>query len=463
MLIAAYNKNSRSANKPEYTEVEFADIFIEQHGEDVRYVADQKQWLNWNVSIWERSLGEVSQRAIDTARSLWAKSDRLMDAETRRLAIRQVRRFLSHYGITGMLAVAKHSKKIAIQSADLDRNPNLLGVRNGVVDLVTGKLCPARRQDLVTRRANVTHDHTADCPEFRRYLAGILPESVVRFLQTVVGYALTGHVFEKVIVFLVGAGNNGKTTLMEVIRFVLGEYSEQLLVDSLLASPGESSAAARSDFADLQGKRFVSVSEPDESHQISAGRVKYLSGMGEIKSKHMRQDHSRFSPTHTLFMDVNSRPRLPGSDLALWSRVIEIPFRETIPKDKQDKHLLAKLKAEAPGILNWMIDGCVRWQSEGLVYPEEVRRAIEEYQSAMDPVGLFLGRCTMGEELFESKDRLYRKFVSQSEDDDWHLTKNQFGRELTKRGIKSGRVGAERRWVGLRGPRCPVSLVDFED
>ena len=337
-----------------------------------------------------------------------------------------------------------------------------LNVLNGTLDLKTGELRPHRCEDLITKIAPVEYRSDAKAPRFQKFLKRILPNKKVRFfLRRVFGYAITGYVFEKIVLILYGSGDNGKTTLLEIIRQVLGGYAGQILINVLMANRGEVSAAARSDPADLRGKRFVTSSESEAGQQLAEAQLKYLTGMGKIKAKRMRKDHFEFDPTHKLFIDANHKPVIRGTDEAIWNRICPIQFQVSIPKDEQDKQLLDGLKAEASGILRWLVAGCLEWQREGFSLPEEIRSALDEYRLEMDSIERFLRICVQDSSSQVTKKSLHEHFLAWcDENDEKSISKKSFGGKLRAKGFETHLgTGGTHYWQGIS---LFVNVFEFE-
>src|SRR5262249_51515381 len=265
---------------------------------------------------------------------------------------------------------------------DFDTDPLLLNCKNGTLDLRTGELRAHSRRDLITKMCAVRYNDTAKCPVFLRFLDTIFNQSgdLMAYVQRILGYALTDDVGEKALFCFHGDGNNGKTTLLEVVRYLLADYAGQIMIESLLTDNPFHRSTALADLADLRGARFVTTSEADRGKHLAEAQIKQLTGMGQVKSCRKYENPVEFPPTFKIFMDTNHKPMVRGQDAAIWSRLKLIPFTVTIPKDEIDKNLLEKLKREAPGILRWAVEGCLEWQRDGLNEPSEVSESVQEWQ-----------------------------------------------------------------------------------
>lgn len=294
---------------------------------------------------------------------------------------------------------------------ELDRDPWLLNVKNGTLDLRTGELREHRREDLITKLAPVEYDPDADSPTWEAFLETVVPnEDTRRFLQRAVGYSLTGVVGEKVLPCLLGRGDTGKTTFIEAVMDLLGDdYAAPAAPDLLLSKRGSSHPT---ELADLLGKHFVPTVEVEEGRRLAESLVKQLTGGDRIKARYMREDFFEFRPTHKVWLAANHAPIIRGGDDAIWNRVKKVSFDVVIPKERQDRRLREKLRAEASGILAWAVRGCLEWQRDGLGEPGEVAAATAEYREDMDTFAEFLAeKCVLEAEEWISAARLRRAYA----------------------------------------------------
>lgn len=359
-------------------------------GEDFRYVPEWGRWLCWDGRRWARDMtGEITRQAKAVTEAILDEARANQDDKLFKWGIRSQ----SAGKIAAAVELATTERSIPILAEQLDRDPWLLCVANGTINLRTGQLQPHRRADLITRATQVNWDPDATCPVFDTFLERVIADPDVRaFLQRFFGYCLTGDVSEQVLVICHGSGSNGKSTLMTVLEEMLGEHagpaSPRLLVD-------EKHGEHPTQIADLHGKRLIVAQEVQQGHRLDEELVKVLTGGDRLKARFMRQDYWSFTPTHKLMLCTNHKPRIAGTDHAIWRRIRLIPFDVVIPDHEQDKALGDKLRAELPGILRWTVAGCRNWQDRGLQPPQAVVAATDEYRVEMDLVAQFLAdTCT---------------------------------------------------------------------
>lgn len=429
-----------------------AERLVTRVGRDLRYCALWTHWLHWNGRYWEMDESETVVRlAKETVRTIYADAAVSNDAVERRKIAKFALGSESAPRIRAMLELARSESAIPLQPDDFDRDPWLLTVANGTVDLHTGALLPHQREHLITRGLDVAYDPEALCPTFTHFLQRILggdPE-VVAFVQRAIGYSLTGSTEEQCLFIAWGTGSNGKSTLLDLLLDLLGAYARQTPTDTLMARRND---AIPNDIARLQGARFVASTETDEGKRLSEPLIKQLTGGDRIAARFMRAEWFEFKPTFKLWLATNHKPIIRGTDHAIWRRIRLIPFTVTIPESEQDRRLPARLRAELPGILRWAIDGCLAWQRDGLTPPASIIAATDSYRVEMDLLALWIEDCcTVGDTLTDTATALYRSYVNWCENNGQKpLAQRSFGLRLAERGMQSDRTMYGRFWVGIQ-------------
>ncbi|WP_316214317.1 MULTISPECIES: phage/plasmid primase, P4 family [unclassified Bradyrhizobium] len=288
---------------------------------------------------------------------------------------------------------------VAIDKLDSDRMK--INVRNGTLvvaksddgDYVQFK--PHDPADLITKLAPVDYDPQAEAPVFDAFLGRIQPLDTMRaFLLQWFGLSLTGDVSEQKLAFFYGKGGNGKSVLIDAVSHVAGDYGETVPIETFLdQGKARNAGQATPDLAILPGVRFLRTSEPEKGAKLAEALIKLATGGEPIQARHLNRDFFKFYPLFKLTMSGNYRPTISGADDGIWRRVRLVPFQVTIPKEERDPHLIDKLRKEASGILNRLLDGLRVWFDKGLQEPEEVVQATAEYRDASDPLGRFIGVC----------------------------------------------------------------------
>lgn len=370
------------------TDMGNAERFIDQHAHVLRYVADLGHWVRWDGKRWEQTDDKVAQGlARHTAREMLREV--YESPEERRPFIRKWQHASeARRALESMAALAKTFEQIRIKAGQLDADPMLLNVQNGTIDLRTGALRAHVQSDQITKISPVAFDSAAACPTWDRFLERILPSEALRaHLKRCIGYSLTGHVSEQVLFFAHGHGSNGKSTFLTTLQHVLGEYARQGSPDLLLASHNDPHPTSK---AALKGARFVVCSEVEQGRTFAETTVKELTGGDVISARFMRENFFDFNPTHKIFLAANHKPKVRGTDHAIWRRIRLIPFYATITEAEKDPALKDKLKAEASGILAWAVRGCLEWQRDGLGTSPEVLEATQGYREDQDLIAQFI-------------------------------------------------------------------------
>jgi putative DNA primase/helicase len=352
--------------------------------------------------------------------------------------------------INAMIELARSEPGIAIKPEDLDRDPWLFNCSNGTLDLRSGKLREHRRDDLLTKLCPTPYEPEATCPLWEKTLSTIFAEnaSLVDYLRRLCGYCLTGTTGEQILPIFWGEGSNGKSLVFEVVRFVLGTEYVGVGANELLGSGNGNYEPHPTYLADLFGRRLVTLAETREGGRLNEAQIKKLTGGDRIKARGMREDFWEFTPTHKIWLATNHKPDVRGTDHGIWRRLRLLPFtvrfwdpdkRETGPEHlRADKGLPDKLKAEASGILAWMVRGCLEWQAGGLNEPEEVQIATSEYRGEQDVIAAFIrDRCQVDPE-YECRAgdlyAAYRQWHEASGESGKPMSGRRFGEELPKKG-----------------------------
>ena len=345
-------------------------------------------WLIHDGKRWLRDdLFQVKELAKTTAR-LIAEESRYLQEDTARAARRTfATQSLSTGALDRMLKSAK--SLLAVEDARLDADPWLLNVENGTIDLRTGLREKHDPRDLLTKMAPVRADRRARCPLFKKFLKRITGGDADFGSLFRVGYSLTGITTEQVLFFVHGkSGNNGKSTLVNLIRDMLGDYGLHTPTETLLVKQYDNAIPA--DLARLDGARMVTAIEANFNRHLDEARIKSMTGGEPITARFMRQDFFQFAPVLKLWLVANDRPRVRGTDKAFWRRVRVIPLTIEIPEAERDLDLLTKLRTEWPGILAWAGRRSLKWQRQGLVQPDVVRSATKGWQQEMDHLKRFV-------------------------------------------------------------------------
>lgn len=422
-----------------------AELFADLHGDTVRFDHKQGRWLLWDNNRWvEDNQEKVRGLMKQTARQRRELVSGLEDGDEWMQQVKWALRSESRYGIDSALELAKSEPSVSDAGDGWDANSMLLGVANGVVDLTTGQFRTATQADLITKFSPVNFDASVECPRFEQFLDEIFDgdQDRIRYIQTVVGYTLTGSVEEHCLFACFGSGRNGKSTLLEVLMYIMGDYAVDLPFSTLETQHiiGEG--------ANLPGARFAKAVEIREGRRLDEARVKSWTGGDTISVRPLYRNAFSFQPTHKLWLAFNHKPVITEDSPAIWNRIHLIPFERKFEKQAADKKLLATLKSEAPGILNWAIEGCLAWQREGLQASAAIERATHDYQQESDLLQPFLAElCEEGPEFQVPKGELREAYQAWCREP---MSQKAFAEKMRSRGFREGSTGTVRFWAGLR-------------
>jgi putative DNA primase/helicase len=413
------------------TDLGNARRFADANRDQLRHVPEWG-WLGWDRRRFCRDvLGAPVEAAKRVAASIYADAAACAataaasvnggDASFKGAPVEEMAKFArgssKRSAIESMIALARTEPEIATRRESFDADPFLLNVLNGTINLREGELRPHRQSDMLTKLAPVDYDPAARAPQWESFLERVQPDPEVRaWLQRFLGYTLTGDVREQAIAFLLGAGANGKSVLLDVTLGVLGDYGLRAAPDLVLAKHGE---AHPTELADLDGKRLVVCSEIEQGRMWAESTIKRITGDTTVTARRMRQDFYTFPATHKLVVAANTKPKVRGTDHGIWRRMKLVPWAVRIPTDEQDRELPAKLLAtEASGVLAWLVRGCLAWLREGLGTARAIDDATADYRADQDTLGRWIAeRCDLRNELWQGTSGLYENYTAWSKDE----------------------------------------------
>jgi putative DNA primase/helicase len=434
------------------TDLGNAERFARINANEVRYVAPWRSWLVWDGRRWRRDdTCDVERRAKEAVRSIWQESSLGEDRDARAQIAKWAEKSEGIGRVKAMVDLARAEPGIALTPAAFDTHPFLFTVANGTIDLRTGQLAEHRPSDLMTKASSIVYDYTATCPLWVKFLARIFDNDrdLISYVQRAIGYSLTGDTREQCLHVLHGVGQNGKSTFLEVLAYILGDYAIQADFATFLDK--QANDGPRNDIARLAGARLVRSVEVGEGKRFNEPVLKLLTGDDIVAARFLYSEAFEFRPTFKLWLAANHKPVIRGADLGIWRRMRLVPFVVTIPDNEKDDTLKERLFAEAPGILAWAVRGCREWQEYGLQPPEIVRAATQDYKSESDIIGAFLDDCCELDALYSVRSGdLYEAYRDWARQGGEHvLSHTSFGRRIDERGFDVRKNGVKYR-VGLR-------------
>jgi len=425
---------------PAFSDEALALRFAERHAGNLRYVAAWGRWMVWTESCWR---ADETLCVFDRVRSICREAAAGCDKLGVATAI------ASGKTVAAVERLVRSDRRIAATIDQWDSDPWLLNTSDGVIDLKTGALRPHRPEDYITKITSV--GPRGKCPRFLAFLDRITgaDADLAGYVRRVLGYSLTGLTREHALFFAYGTGANGKSVLLTTAAGILGDYHKTAPLETFVASNGDRHPT---DLAGLRGSRLVTASETEEGRRWAEARIKQLTGGDRVSARFMRQDFFEFLPQFKLIIAGNHKPSLRSVDEAIRRRFHLVPFAVTIPADERDGELAEKLKSEWPGILAWLIEGCLQWQAEGLRPPSAVLDATAAYLEAEDAIAAWIDeRCERVTGDWASLSALYASWS------DWAAKAGEIagsqkglGEKLKTRGFVDHKRNVGKGFYGLR-------------
>jgi putative DNA primase/helicase len=360
------------------------------HGRAV-YCPQLHKWLTFGLR-WQRDGSkQIHTMTSSLSRHALREASSVQEDNARAEAVKRALCLGKRKTMENAIALAETNPKVIVHLSQLDTDPWLIGVENGTLNLQTGQLVQTSIKAYVTRGVGTAFDPHAICPIWEGFIKRVTRGhyGLAEFIQRSVGYSLTGQTVEHVFWFLHGAGRNGKSTFIETLQNLSGEYGARSS-EKLLAMSKHGADTPQDEVAGLHGCRFLFGSETQEGVRLNEKFIKDLTGGDTVHGRQLYKEGVQFRPTCKLWMFGNHRPDICGTDHGIWRRVQLVPFTATITAEEIDKDLPAKLCTELPGILNWAIAGLRQWETAGLAAPRCVTSATAEYQSDQDILGDFI-------------------------------------------------------------------------
>ncbi|GAB4575753.1 MAG: phage/plasmid primase, P4 family [Anaerolineae bacterium] len=460
--LALNDSRLRELDQRPYTDAGQGEAFADLWADVLRYVPGIG-WMIWTGNRWQLDDKEaVVQYAIMAAR---ARQEAVLarhipqGEEHQQNALQRnkerdakwARSAESTRGINATLQMARTVPHLIEDHGNFDADPMLLGVSNGVVDLRTGHLRPSTQADLISKTCGIPFFPDAQAPLWEQFLQEIFngDEHLVAYIQRAVGYSFTSSTQEQCFFLCYGTGANGKSTFLNMLKAVGGDYVTNTPFSTF---EHRQQSSTGQEIVELRGRRIVLSNETNEGTRLNEARIKAITGGDLITGRYLYARQSiTFQPTFHLWLAANHKPAISGGDEGIWRRVRLIPFTRTFRGHQQDKLLDSKLRNELPGILAWAVRGALAWQQQGLNEPQSVQDATQSYRDESDIIGQFLSERTIsGPELQAPSGQLYSIYERwTTENGLFTLSSVKFARDLEERGYIKKRNARVRFWCGL--------------
>lgn len=370
--------------------------FIDLYGHEVRFLAEAKDWVYFDGRKWRFDRGgfvwtrliKVIERTPGDCGATPASLKYLASAKT-----------TAHLG--GIETGAKRMDGMCLSETEMDKDDHLLNCLNGVVNLVSGEKTPHNKSMFMSKIVEVNYDPMAEAPEFMKFLRSIMcgDESLVEFLQIYFGYSLTGLPPDRIFAIFYGSGRNGKSTLMQIISAIMGDYHVSARVQSIMQTNQGPLDKIGEDLIPLRGARLASMQEAEKGVKLNEGKIKELTGRDRLKCRYLHSNlWLEWVNTAKLVLSTNHKPRISGTDSGIWDRVALVPFLYRIPDEALDPDLPDRIvRDEAAGVLSWMVQGAVKFyaQNKKIHRPDAIKVATNEYRNDEDIIGRFADQCVV--------------------------------------------------------------------
>ncbi|WP_342550939.1 phage/plasmid primase, P4 family [Lysinibacillus sp. FSL M8-0216] len=408
------------------------------YGDHIRYSYIRKNWYYYDGKIWQIDQEGMIKMLVDkTVEKM--KNEALFipegvdEEEVRNNFIKHIKATRSSKGKTNMLKETEHLT--SVKPSQFDSDIDLFNVQNGYLDLKTSTLMEHDKSKYFTKISNVEFTDKIGCSLWLEFLDQIFDgdKALIDYMQRAVGYSLSGSTQEQMMFILYGNGRNGKSVFLDIITEMFGSYATNIQPQTIMVK--QQSSGANSDIARLAGARLVTTTEPNEGVRLDEGLVKQLTGGDKVTARFLYENEFDFEPQFKLWMATNHKPIIRGTDDGIWRRLAIIPFTVQIPENKIDYNLTNKLKREITAILNWAVEGYLKWQKDGLKEPEIIKQQRQEYRVEMDSIECFIEECCIKAPQFRVPAKtLFNEYKNWASDNgQYMMSSTKFGREMGKK------------------------------
>lgn len=445
----------------ELSEDSIAESFAAQHGDDWRCVRPWNKWLFWDGEAW---LEDRSDSRVEPMRQLLRAA---ANSGVARNLTADARRKLGKQAVAyAALRYAETDPRIRSLPEDWDTDPYMLGVPGGVVSLRDAKLIESAREHHITMRCPIAPERGEPklWLSMLRYWLGE-DDDVIGFVRRYMGYCLTGDGREQCMAFFYGPAASGKGTTMRLLSYILGSlpppevnkfrsYHYEAPISTFLESRNDRHST---ELAAMHQKRLITSEEPAAGARWDEAKIKWLTGGSFVTARYMRGDNFSFTMTGKIIVAANHRPRLATTDAAIKRRMHVVPFEHPVPDEDRDNALDAKLRAEAPQILHWLIEACLEWQECGLGLPEKISAATETYLQAEDVLAQWIDESCERDSDCDSK-TLYQNYCRWAEEQGEKVwSRRAWANALVERGFQTRKgTGGMRMICGLTPRLAPA-------
>ncbi len=431
-----------------------ADRLIYHYGSILKYNFTEGCWFIWNGKVWQTDekafIFELCKKTVKIIKTEAHALDKSKEEDY----LNFYRKCLKHSAYTNIAEIAKSEPQVAALQNYFDGNPNQLNLQNGTFDLKEMKFKAHDPLNMITKIVDYSYQPNAECPAWNMFLSEIFLDNheLIRFIQKLVGYSLTGNTDLQRVIFCYGSGANGKSVFFAVMAMLLGDYYQKAPLELIIHSGHGNSVS--NDVARLAGARVAVLQEIPEGKRINESKLKDLSGGDRITARFLFKDYFEFTPQCKIWFYGNHKPKINGTDEGIWRRIIMIPFVYTVPEEKRRpmSDMLFDFMKELPGIFNWALAGLVDYYENGLSVPTVVNQAMTGYRNEQDILKSFLDDSAVCDEGLKIKQKsLYESYCRWSEQfGDKPMSARRFSDKMKEKGFENQRgSGGAYEWIGV--------------
>jgi putative DNA primase/helicase len=431
-------------------------LLVNKFGDRLRFVHHHNAWYLWNGSYWQKDEQEqIIGFAREIGHDILTRAATIEDSTIRDRVLKFGHSSLNAARLFNMPKIARADGRITLRADDLDRDPMLLHAPNGTINLHTGGLQPPEQSDYITKSVAIPYNPRATCPLWLGFLDLVFAKNreLIDHFQCLCGYTLTGSTAEKIFVLAIGTTGTGKTTAIDTVANILGDYAISTAAATFIQR--QSTGRATPEIARLHGARMIGTSETDEGAKLATALIKRFSGNTKMVASHLYAPEFSFIPAGKIWIDTNHKPRIPAHDDAVWERLIYLPFNVKIGGTPIDvKDYKSVLQHEWPGILTWMVEGVTRYRYEGLRRPQISVTASDDYRAESDLFAEFIEeRCRIRADERVLVTTLHKAYVGWS-NTSVPIGRGTFANRIEERGFPRRRFsnGINFEGIGLKIP-----------
>lgn len=397
--IKGGGSNRPSSNSPIPTnDKSNAQRYALLYGDVVKYDHNQnggRGWMIWNGKRWVKDdTAQVHRYYNDMVEGMLEEAWEIEDEDSQKMFLKWINKCGSNATSEATMREVTKLENISTKTDTFDSYPHLFNAQNGTINLNTFELLPHNAENMLTQisQTELGNGTPKRWIQFIDEITGGHKE-LGDYLQRCIGYSMTGSTDEQCIFFLYGMGANGKSTFLDIITAVMGDYAKNVESRTLMVKKNDSSA--NSDIARLKGSRFVTAVETNEGAYLDESLVKHITSGEIVTARFLYGNEFQYIPQFKIWMATNHKPKIKGTDKGIWRRIKLIPFTVTFDDMHKDVNLKQKLMAELPDIMNWCLEGVRLWREQGLNEPDIVKQTTNDYKSEMNSIGRFMDECVI--------------------------------------------------------------------